>query len=122
MEGNKYKVNKGLIRYNETVFEKVKKFLNKFFKKNESKEILNKNKDKNNFIENIVISKNKSTVGQTKKLKACTLYSKSNLSGYKYQYKANTTVTILQHVNSYIDKVKVKANGRVAYIKVNSYK
>ncbi len=51
-------MNKGLIRYNETVFEKVKKFLNKFFKKNESKEILNKNKDKNNFIENIVISKN----------------------------------------------------------------
>lgn len=71
---------------------------------------------------NVVINKYKSTVGQTKKLKACTLYSKSNLSGYKYQYKANTTVTVLQHVNSYIDKVKIKANGRVAYINVNSYK
>ena len=76
----------------------------------------------NNNYTNVVISKSKSTVGQTKKLKACTLYSKSNLSGYKYQYKANTTVIVLQHVNSYIDKVKVKTNGRIAYINVNSYK
>lgn len=68
---------------------------------------------------NVVISKSKST---TRKTKQCTLYSKSNLSGVKYQYKANTTVTVLQHINSYIDKVKVNANGRIAYINVNSYK
>lgn len=68
---------------------------------------------------NVVISKSKST---TRKTKQCTLYSKSNLSGIKYQYKANTTVTVLQHINSYIDKVKVNANGRIAYINVNSYK
>lgn len=68
---------------------------------------------------NVVISKSKST---TRKTKQCTLYSKSNLSGVKYQYKANTTVTVLQHINSYIDKVRVNANGRIAYINVNSYK
>lgn len=68
---------------------------------------------------NVVISKSKST---TRKTKQCTLYSKLNLSGIKYQYKANTTVTVLQHINSYIDKVKVNANGRIAYINVNSYK
>lgn len=68
---------------------------------------------------NVVISKSKST---TRKTKQCTLYSKSNLSGIKYQYKANTTVTVLRHINSYIDKVKVNANGRIAYINVNSYK
>lgn len=68
---------------------------------------------------NVVISKSKST---TRKTKQCTLYSNSNLSGIKYQYKANTTVTVLRHINSYIDKVKVNANGRIAYINVNSYK
>ncbi len=68
---------------------------------------------------NIVISKSKST---TRKTKSCTLYSNSSLSGIKYQYKDNTTVTILQSVNSYIDKVKVNATGRIAYINVNNYK
>lgn len=62
------------------------------------------------------------TQSTTRKIKACTLYSKSNLSGVRYQYKANTTVTVLQHVNSYIDKVKVNANGRIAYINVNNYR
>ena len=60
--------------------------------------------------------------GQTKKIKACTLYSKSNLSGVRYQYKTNTTVTVLQHINSYVDKVRVNANGRIAYINVNNYR
>lgn len=50
------------------------------------------------------------------------MYSKSNLSGVRYQYRANTTVTVLQHVNSYIDKVRVNVTGRIAYINVNSYK
>jgi hypothetical protein len=58
----------------------------------------------------------------TRKIKACTLYSKSNLSGVRYQYKANTTVTVLKHINSYIDKVKVNVTGRVAYINVNNYR
>ena len=59
--------------------------------------------------------------GQTKKIKACTLYSNLNLSGKRYTYKANTTVTILSNINSYIDKVKVNATGRIAYINTNNY-
>ena len=62
------------------------------------------------------------TQSTTRKIKACTLYSKSNLSGVRYQYKVNTTVTVLKHINSYIDKVKVNVTGRVAYINVNNYR
>ncbi len=58
----------------------------------------------------------------TRKIKACTLYSKSNLSGVRYQYKANTSVVVLQHVNSYVDKVRVRMTGRIAYINVNNYR
>ena len=68
---------------------------------------------------NTTVSKTQST---TRKIKACTLYSKSNLSGVRYQYKTNTTVTVLQHINSYVDKVRVNANGRIAYINVNNYR
>ena len=75
-------------------------------------------KNKNNYT-NVTIS---SSQGTTRKTKASTMYSKSNLSGTKYQYKANTTVTVLQHVNSYIDKVRVNVTGRIAYISVSSYK
>ena len=70
---------------------------------------------------NALVSKSK-TQSTTRKIKACTLYSKSNLSGVRYQYKANTTVTVLQHVNSYTDKVRINATGRVAYINVNNYR
>ena len=73
----------------------------------------------NNNYTNVSVSKTQST---TRKIKACTLYSKSNLSGVRYQYKANTTVTVLQHINSYVDKVKVNKTGRIAYINVNSYR
>lgn len=62
-----------------------------------------------------------STAEQSRKIKACTLYSNSNLSGKRYTYKANTTVTILSNINSYIDKVKVNATGRIAYINTNNY-
>ena len=61
------------------------------------------------------------TVGQTRKTKACYLYSNSNLTGTKYTYKANTTVTILQNVSSSVDKVKVNVTGRVAYINTSNY-
>ena len=73
----------------------------------------------NNNYTNVTASKPQSVIRKTK---ACTLYSKSNLSGVRYQYKANTTITVLQHVNSYIDKVRVNATGRVAYINVNNYR
>ena len=61
------------------------------------------------------------TVGQTKRLKACTLYSKSNLSGLMYQYKNNTSVIVLQNINSNIDKIKVKQTGRIAYVNKINY-
>lgn len=63
-----------------------------------------------------------STVGTVKRTKNCVLYSNSNLTGYNYQYKDNTSVIVLQHVNSYVDRVRVRLTGRVAYISVDSYK
>jgi len=71
---------------------------------------------------NIVISKKKSTTGQTRRLKACTLYSNSNLSGFRYQYLNNTSITILENINANIDKIRVKINGRIAYVNVSNYK
>ena len=64
----------------------------------------------------------KSTVNQTRILKACTLYSNSNLSGLKYQYKNNTSVIILENVNSNVDRIKVRLTGRIAYVNVSNYK
>lgn len=71
---------------------------------------------------NVVITSARGTAGQTRKTKACTLYSNSNLTGSRYAYKANTTITILQNVNVSVDKIKVNVTGRIAYINVNSYK
>lgn len=71
---------------------------------------------------NVTIYSARGTVGKTKKTNFCTMYSNSNLTGKRYTYKANTTVTILQNVNSYIDRVKVNATGRYAYINVNNYR
>lgn len=65
----------------------------------------------------------KNTVGQTKYLKSLTtLYSKSNLSGTRYTYKANTKVVIQLNVSSTVDKIRIPATGRVAYCKNNVYK
>ena len=61
------------------------------------------------------------TVGQTRKIKACYLYSNSNLTGKVYTYLANTTVTILQNVSSSVDKVRINATGREAYISTSNY-
>ena len=63
-----------------------------------------------------------SNVGTVKRIKNCVLYSNSNLTGYRYQYKDNTSVVVLQHVNSYVDNVRVRMTGRVAYISVGNYK
>ena len=63
-----------------------------------------------------------SNVGTVKRIKNCVLYSNSNLTGYRYHYKDNTSVVVLQHVNSYVDKVRVRMTGRVAYINVGNYK
>ena len=61
------------------------------------------------------------TVNQTRKIKACTLYQYSNLSGIRYNYKANTTITILQNISNTVDKVRINATGRIAYINTSNY-
>jgi len=62
------------------------------------------------------------TAGITKKLsRASILYSNSNLTGYRYNYKANTTITILQNISANVDRVKVNATGRIAYIDNRNY-
>lgn len=62
------------------------------------------------------------TAGKTRKLsRACYLYSNSNLSGYKYNYKANTTITILQNISANVDRVRVNQTGRIAYINTSNY-
>lgn len=66
-------------------------------------------------------SSSSNTVGQTRKTKACYLYSNSNLTGTRYTYKANTTVTILSNVSSTVDRVRVNLTGRVAYINASNY-
>ncbi len=73
--------------------------------------------NKNNYLNTL-----DSYAGIIKKTKNCVLYSKANLSGYQYQYKENTTVIVLEHVNSYVDKIRVRQTGRVAYINVRNYK
>lgn len=62
------------------------------------------------------------TAGMTKKLnRNSVLYSNANLTGIQYIYKANTTITILQNINSTVDKVRVNVTGRVAYLNNSSY-
>lgn len=65
----------------------------------------------------------KNTIGQQKKLNQSTvIYSKNNLTGTKYNYKVNTTITILDNISNSVDKVKVNATGRVGYIDTKFYK
>lgn len=71
---------------------------------------------------NVVISSARTTAGQTRKTKACILYSNSNLTGTRYTYKANTTITILKHINNSVDYIRVNQTGRYAHINVNNYK
>ncbi len=61
------------------------------------------------------------STGQTRKTKACYLYSNSNLTGTRYTYKANTTITILENVSISVDKVRVNVTGRIAYINTSNY-
>lgn len=62
------------------------------------------------------------TVGQRRKTKACYLYSNSNLTGTRYTYRANTTLTILKNMSVNVDYVRVNATGRKAYINKNNYR
>lgn len=65
----------------------------------------------------------KSTVGQVRYFRSgTTIYSNSNLTGSKYDYKANTSIIILQNISNTIDKVKVRQTGRTGYVNINVYK
>ena len=65
----------------------------------------------------------KNTVGQIKKLKQNTIiYSNQNLTGTKYNYKANTSIKILKNVSENIDYIQVIQTGRKGYIRNNIYK
>lgn len=72
-------------------------------------------------VSNTEVINKSNTVGQIRKTQNCYLYSNSNLTGTKYTYKANTTVTILENISDTIDKVKVNVTGRIAYIDTNNY-
>lgn len=76
----------------------------------------------NSYLSSSYVSSNISnTVGQTRKTKACYLYSNSNLTGTRYTYKANTTVTILSNISSTVDRVRVNVTRRTAYISTSNY-
>lgn len=64
------------------------------------------------------------TVGQYKRLKKTYtyIYSKSNLSGTKYTYLANTKVKIVKNISTKIDKIYVPATGRYGYVSTSAYK
>lgn len=63
------------------------------------------------------------TVGQTRKFKDdVVLYANSDLTGNWYNYLKNTTVVILENVSANVDKIRVPATGRVAYVDTSIYK
>lgn len=64
----------------------------------------------------------KTTIGQEYKLKKkCKLYEKANHKGKTYNYLANTTITVLKHIDTKQDQVKVKLTGRVAICDVENF-
>lgn len=77
--------------------------------------------DKSNYA-NTTTNVSKNTVGQGKLLRACSLYSNSNLIGTRYSYLDNTYVKVLQNVNANVDKIRVVRTGRIAYVNKNNYK
>lgn len=64
----------------------------------------------------------KTKVNSTYKFKSNTkLYSKSNLSGTVYQYKAGTSAKVISHVSATVDYVYIAATGRKAYVNVSAF-
>lgn len=67
-------------------------------------------------------NKYKTTVGATYRLKSNTaLYSKSNLSGTRYDYLANTQIKVMSHASSSVDYIYVVKTGRYAYCPVSAF-
>ena len=66
--------------------------------------------------------KYKTTVGKSYRLKsAATLYSKGNLTGTKYSYKANTQIKVVNHYSASVDRVYVVKTERYAYVPVSKF-
>lgn len=66
--------------------------------------------------------KYKSTVGKYYRLKsATTLYSKGNLTGTKYSYKAKTQIEVISHYSATVDRIYVVKTGRYAYCPVSAF-
>lgn len=64
----------------------------------------------------------RNTVGEVKRFASKTyIYLESNLTGVKYTYLANTSVKILENVNSRVDKVYVIQTGRIGYVDIGVY-
>lgn len=64
----------------------------------------------------------KSTVGKYYRFKsATTLYSKGNLTGTKYSYKAKTQIEVISHYTDNVDYVYVVKTGRYAYCHVSAF-
>ncbi len=62
------------------------------------------------------------TVGEYRKLsRNCLLYANASLTGRYYNYLANTQVVVLSNISNNVDRVRVTATGRVAYINTNNY-
>lgn len=67
-------------------------------------------------------TKYKTTIGATYRLKSNTaLYSKSNLSGTRYDYLANTQIKVMSHASSSVDYIYVVKTGRYAYCPVSAF-
>lgn len=64
------------------------------------------------------------TVGQYKKFKTTYtyIYSKSDLTGARYTYLANTKVKIIKNISTTIDYIYVPATGRYGYVSTSVYK
>lgn len=66
--------------------------------------------------------KYRSSVGKYYRLKsATTLYSKGNLTGAKYSYKAKTQIKVISHYTDSVDYVYVVKTGRYAYCPVSAF-
>lgn len=76
----------------------------------------------NYLVEYVPESTIKNTVGNLYRFKNKTyIYSKSNLTGTKYSYLAQTQVRVLQNISDTVDYVEAVKTGRRGYVNVNAY-
>lgn len=70
----------------------------------------------------IIVEPGRNTVGERRKLAEFTyLWSEPDLSGERYDYRANTTLEILENTSENVDRVRAVVTGREAYVDINAY-